>query len=146
MRILVIHGPNLQLLGTREPDVYGSTTLEDINGMLAVRAAELGIDVECVQHNAEGSIVQAIADARDGVDGILINPGAYTHTSVAIRDAISAVAIPTVETHLSNVHAREEFRRHSHIAPVCIGVVTGFGPRSYLHGLQALVDHVRGDS
>lgn len=146
MRILVIHGPNLHLLGTREPDVYGATTLDDVNGALRDLAGTLGIEVDCVQHNSEGAIVQAIGEARDGVDGIVINPGAYTHTSVAIRDAIAGVGLPAVEVHLSNVHAREDFRRHSFIAPVCVGVVSGFGPGSYRVGLTALVEHLQANA
>lgn len=143
MRILVIHGPNLQLLGEREPEVYGTTTLADIDAALGDHAAQLGVDIECVQHNSEGAIVQTISDRRRDVDGIILNPGAYTHTSVAIRDAIAGVGIPTVETHLSNVHAREPFRRHSYVSPVCIGVICGFGLRSYLLALAGLVEHLR---
>ncbi len=146
MRILVIHGPNLHLLGTREPEVYGATTLEEVDAAIRERAAALGVEVDCAQHNSEGAIVQAIGEAREAAAGLLINPGAYTHTSVAIRDAISGTGMPAVEVHLSNVHAREEFRRQSYIAPVCIGVVAGFGAASYLLGLTGLVEHLRAQS
>jgi len=140
--ILVIHGPNLNLLGTREPEIYGSTTLADIDRMITDLARELGVTVECFQSNSEGEIVDAIQRGRGRVDGILINPAAYTHTSVAIRDAIAAVGIPTVEVHLSNVHAREPFRHQSFIAPVAVGQIAGFGPQSYLLGLRALFSHI----
>lgn len=143
MRILVIHGPNLHLLGEREPGVYGTTTLADVNAALEAKARELDVEVECIQHNGEGAIVHTIGERRRDVDGIVINPGAYTHTSVAIRDALTAGEMPAVEVHLSNVHAREEFRHHSYTAPVCVGVVCGFGLRSYLLGLTALVEHLR---
>lgn len=138
MRVLVIHGPNLNLLGTREPDVYGSVTLEEINRQLKERAGGLGIEIETFHSNHEGEIVDKIAQAGSSVDAIIINPAAYTHTSVAIRDAISAVALPTVEVHLSNIQAREEFRRTSLIAPVVTGQVAGFGADSYLLALQAV--------
>ncbi|GAB4298866.1 MAG: type II 3-dehydroquinate dehydratase [Desulfuromonadia bacterium] len=138
MTILVIHGPNLNLLGTREPEIYGAATLADIDAMIADLARELGVSVQFFQSNGEGEIVDAIQKGRGRVDGILINPAAYTHTSVAIRDAIAAVGIPTVEVHLSNVHSRESFRRKSLIAPVAVGQIAGFGPQSYLLGLRAL--------
>lgn len=144
MRILVIHGPNLDLLGTREPGVYGTTTLAEIDAALLALAQELHVNLETVQSACEGEIVRAIGQARrQGVDGILINPAAYTHTSIAIRDAVAAVGLPTVEVHLSNVHAREPFRRHSRLAPVALGVVAGFGASSYLLGLRGLVEHLR---
>jgi len=138
--ILILHGPNLNLLGTREPGVYGNYRLEDINDALKSRAAELGVQVRCFQSNHEGQLIDALHEARDWADGVVFNPGAYTHTSVALRDAISAIEIPVVEVHLSNVYAREQFRHKSLLAPVCIGKITGFGWRSYLLGLQALAD------
>jgi 3-dehydroquinate dehydratase-2 len=136
--VLVIHGPNLNLLGTREPAVYGSTTLAQVDDGLRSLAAELGVALEALQSNAEGEIVSAIQAAAAKGQGLLINPGAYTHTSVAIRDAIAGTGIPTVEVHLSNIYAREEFRHHSFIAPVARGQVAGFGPDSYRLGLRAL--------
>ena len=138
--ILVLHGPNLNLLGTREPGVYGSATLQDIDRALNARAAERGATLRILQSNHEGALIDAIHDARGWAGGILINPGGFTHTSVALRDAISGVALPAVEVHLSNVYKREEFRHRSFIAPVCLGSIAGFGWRSYLHGLNALLD------
>jgi len=138
-KILVVHGPNLDLLGKREPAVYGRATLADIDRRIAERAKELGYTVDSFQSAHEGEIVQRIGRAPEEFDAILINPAAYTHTSVAIRDAIAAVDLPTVEVHLSNVHAREEFRRHSYIAPVADGQVCGFGADSYLLGLEGLI-------
>ncbi|RNC69851.1 MAG: type II 3-dehydroquinate dehydratase [Desulfuromonadales bacterium] len=143
MNILVVHGPNLNLLGMREPGIYGTFTLERINGAIAELAAELGCTVSFVQSNSEGSLVDAIQQASGGFDGILINPAAYTHTSVAIRDALAAVALPVVEVHLSNIHRREEFRHHSFIAPVAVGQISGFGPDSYLLGVRALFNHIK---
>lgn len=137
--ILVIHGPNLNLLGKREPDVYGSVTIDEINAGLAALAKSRGVQLEILQSNHEGEIVERIGKAAGRFDAILINPAAYTHTSVAIRDAISAVAIPTVEVHLSNIYAREEFRHTSLIAPVAKGQVSGFGKASYLLGLEAAI-------
>jgi 3-dehydroquinate dehydratase II len=141
-RILVLHGPNLNLLGTREPGVYGSTTLEGINASLVALARELCVEIRTVQSNSEGALVDAIQGALVDCDAILINPAAYTHTSVAIRDAVAATALPTVEVHLSNIHAREAFRTHSFLAPVAVGQICGFGPESYLLGLRALVSRL----
>lgn len=139
--VLVLHGPNLNLLGTREPDVYGRDTLSDINQALTEMAAAREVQLRILQSNHEGELVDAIHEAGTWA-GILINPGAFTHTSYALRDALAAVEVPTVEVHLSNVHARERFRRKSVIAPVCIGQITGFGQRSYTLGLLALLDYV----
>ncbi len=141
LNILVVHGPNLNLLGQREPEVYGRTTLADVNALLEADAAAMDVSVTAFQSNHEGAIVDQIQQAIGIFDGILINPGAYTHTSVAIRDAISGVAIPTVEVHLSNIYRREAFRHHSYIAPVAIGQISGFGVESYRLGLRALVSH-----
>ncbi|MEM6436625.1 MAG: type II 3-dehydroquinate dehydratase [Cyanobacteria bacterium P01_D01_bin.115] len=143
LKILVLHGPNLNLLGKREPDIYGQQTLHDIESLLKTEAAALGVEVLSQQSNHEGVLIDQIQGAFDVFDGLLINPAAYTHTSVAIRDAIAAVAIPTVEVHLSNIHRREAFRHHSYIAPVAIGQISGFGVESYRWGLQALVTHLR---
>jgi 3-dehydroquinate dehydratase-2 len=140
--ILVIHGPNLNLLGTRDPSIYGTTTLAEIDADLRRRAAERGATIEIVQSNVEGAIVDAIQAAAGRIDAIVINPGGYTHTSVAIRDAIDAVGIPTVEVHLSNLHAREEFRHVSITAARCIGQITGFGAQSYYLGLDAALASV----
>lgn len=141
--ILVVHGPNLNLLGLREPGVYGSVTLEEINSLLDREANSLGVSVKAMQSNHEGDLVDAVQSALGSHQGVLINPGAYTHTSVAIRDAISAVNLPVVEVHLSNIHRRESFRHHSYIAPVAVGQISGFGYRSYVLGLHALVGHLR---
>jgi 3-dehydroquinate dehydratase II len=141
--ILVVHGPNLNLLGLREPGVYGSVTLAEINSLLEQEAKSLGVCLVAMQSNHEGDLVDAIQSALGSHQGVLINPGAYTHTSVAIRDAIAAVNLPTVEVHLSNIHRRESFRHHSYIAPVAVGQISGFGDRSYILGLHALVGHLR---
>ncbi|MFP4171686.1 MAG: type II 3-dehydroquinate dehydratase [Candidatus Hydrogenedentota bacterium] len=136
MNILVIHGPNLNLLGKREPGVYGAATLEGINDALEQDALELGVSLRSYQSNSEGDLVSAIHDARGWAEAIIINPAAYTHTSVALRDAIAGVGIPAIEVHLSNVHAREPFRQHSYIAPVAQGTIAGFGPESYRLALR----------
>ena len=143
MKILVVHGPNLNLLGKREPHIYGTVTLDEINGRLTALAAELGTEVSCFQSNHEGELVQKIQDAMGEYQAMVINPGAYTHTSVALRDAIASTGILTVEVHLSNIYRREEFRRHSYISGVAAGQITGFGPESYLLGLRAAVQAVR---
>jgi 3-dehydroquinate dehydratase II len=146
LHLLVLNGPNLNLLGTREPQVYGSVTLADLNHYLEVEAQKLQVQLSCLQSNFEGELIEAIHSARESFQGIIINAGAYTHTSIAIRDALSAVQIPTVEVHLSNIYQREEFRHHSYIAPVVIGQISGFGAESYFLGLQALVRYLKGKS
>ncbi len=143
LSVLVLHGPNLNLLGQREPGIYGSVTLDQINRLLEEEGQKLQAKVSAVQSNHEGVLVDAIHAANGEHQGILINAGAYTHTSVAIRDAIAAVKIPTVEVHLSNIYQREAFRHHSYIAAVAIGVLCGFGAESYLLGLQGLVHYLR---
>lgn len=139
MKVLVLHGPNLNLLGRREPHIYGTITLVDIDRALQRQAGESGVDLRIVQSNHEGELIDAIHGAIDWADGILINAGAYTHVSYALRDAISSVGLPAVEVHLSNIYAREEFRRHSLLAAVCAGQISGFGINSYLLGLKALL-------
>lgn len=136
-KVLVLHGPNLNLLGEREPNIYGATTLEEINQELNNLASVSGVELRIVQSNHEGEIVETIQNSRHWADVIIINPAAYTHTSVAIRDALSAISTPTIEVHLSNIHAREGFRQASHISPVAVGQITGFGKNSYLLALQA---------
>lgn len=142
MKILVINGVNMNMLGFRETEKYGTMTLKDLEKDLYAFSFELGIDLETYQSNIEGKIVEKIHSAKDGIDGIIINAGAYTHTSIAIRDAISAVNIPTVEVHMTNIYKREEFRHHSYLAPVCIGQISGFGANSYKLGLKAVVDYL----
>ena len=143
MKLLILHGPNLNLLGTREPEVYGSMTLNDINEKMISLGEELGAEVKCLQSNHEGALIDALHDARTWANGVVFNPGGYTHTSVALRDAISAIVIPVIEVHLSNVYAREEFRHTSLVSAVCKGKVSGFGWRSYELGLRGLVDIIK---
>ena len=139
MKILVIHGPNLNMLGTREPEVYGEATLESINTMLEKESARHDIELKTYQSNAEGELVTAIQDASGWADVLIINPAAYTHTSVALRDAIVATGVPTIEVHLSNIYAREDFRHQSYVAPVAVGQITGFGVDSYRLALHAAI-------
>ena len=141
-KILVLHGPNLNLLGTREPEVYGTLTLNEINARLETMFQERGVEFRFFQSNSEGALIDAIHEARDWADGIVFNPGAYTHTSYALRDAIAAIGLPTVEVHLSNVYAREEFRHRSVIAPACVGKIAGFGWYSYVLGVEGILQFV----
>ena len=143
MKILLLHGPNLNLLGTREPEVYGSMTLSDIDEKIIALGKELGAEITCLQSNHEGALIDALHDARTWASGVVFNPGGYTHTSVALRHAISAIVIPVIEVHLSNVYAREEFRHTSFVSAVCKGKVSGFGWRSYELGLRGLVDIIK---
>jgi 3-dehydroquinate dehydratase-2 len=138
-KILLLHGPNLNLLGKREPDIYGAMTLDEINHRLTELAAQRGVELRAFQANSEGALVDALQEAMSWADGVIFNPGAYTHTSVALRDAIAGTGLNVVEVHLSNVHAREEFRHKSLLAPVCIGQISGFGWRSYVLGLEGLL-------
>ena len=141
-QILVLNGPNLNLLGQREPEVYGSDTLDDILAELAELARSRDTELRTVQSNHEGTLIDALHDARSWADGVIFNPGAFTHYSIALRDAVVSCELPVVETHLSNVHARESFRHHSVLSAVCLGVVLGFGKRSYFAALDALVRHL----
>ena len=143
MRVLVLHGPNLNLLGQREPEIYGTLTLDTVNASLQVLAAELGCRLETLQSNSEGGLVDAIQQAIGCFEGILINPAAYTHTSIALRDALAATGIPFVEVHLSNIHRREPFRHQSFLAPLALGQICGFGVDSYLLGLRALFNQIK---
>jgi 3-dehydroquinate dehydratase-2 len=143
MRVLVVHGPNLNLLGEREPALYGSTRLDEIDAAIGAEATRLGITTRCVQFNGEGAIIDALHGARTECDGVVINPGAYAHYSYAIRDAIAAIGIPAIEVHLTNVAARETFRRSSVTAAACRGVVSGLGPVGYLLALRALAEMER---
>jgi 3-dehydroquinate dehydratase-2 len=143
VRIAAVHGPNLNLLGLREPGVYGRQTLDDVNAALSSLAAELGVEVEWHQSNHEGGLVDFVQQAAPRVDGFVVNAGAYTHTSVALRDALAGVARPYVEVHISNVFARERFRHRSYLAAGAVGVVSGFGVNSYRLGLRAMVEHLR---
>ncbi len=144
--VLVLHGPNLNLLGEREPQLYGSMTLDEIDQRLVTLGRELSLEVRSLQSNYEGALIDALQDARRWARGIVFNPGGYTHTSVALRDAVAAIHLPVVEAHLSNPQAREEFRRRSLIAPVCAGTIAGFGWRSYPLALRALRDLITPDA
>ena len=142
MKILVLHGPNLNLLGLREPDIYGRITMEEINRRLLGLGQELAVEVDCRQSNHEGQLIDWLHAARTSAAGVVFNPGGYTHTSVALRDAVAAIEIPVIEVHLSNVHARDEFRQRSLIAPVCLGSIAGFGWRSYALALRLLAERL----
>ncbi len=141
-KVLILNGPNLNLLGKREPGVYGQDSYEAVCGRIAARARELGMEPSFFQSNSEGALIDALHQAMDVYDGVVLNAGAYTHYSYAIRDAIAAIRLPVIEVHLSNIHAREEFRHTSVLAPVCRGQISGFGPVSYLLALQALAEEV----
>lgn len=140
--ILILNGPNLNLLGTRQPEVYGKTTLQDIENMCVSHGKSLGVSVNCIQSNHEGALVDAIHAAKGQHDGIVLNAGAYTHTSIALMDAISSVALPVIELHLSNIHARESFRHKSFIAPVAVGQICGFGALGYRLAIDAMLNHI----
>jgi 3-dehydroquinate dehydratase-2 len=144
MKILILHGPNLNLLGAREPNVYGSLTLDEINTRLMELGGSLGVEVTCRQSNHEGILIDILQESRNWAEGVIFNPGGYTHTSIALRDTVAAIGIPVVEVHISNISAREEFRHKSLISPVCRGKITGFGWQSYGLGLRAVVDLLRG--
>ena len=141
-KVLVLHGPNLNLLGLREPEIYGELTLSEINERLIEVGKDNGLDVQTAQANGEGMLIDALHEARNWARGVVFNPGGYTHTSVALRDAVAGIGIPVVEIHLSNIHSREEFRHRSLISPVCVGSISGFGWYSYVLGLSALANHI----
>ena len=141
--LLILHGPNLNLLGTREPEIYGALTLAEIDKKLADAAKSKGVEIYSIQSNSEGALIDALQEAAEKADGVIFNPAGYTHTSVALRDAVAAIGIPVIEVHLSNVYAREEFRKTSLIAPVCLGKITGFGWMSYLLAFEALVENLK---
>lgn len=141
-KVLVLHGPNLNLLGLREPEIYGELTLSAINDRLIEVGKDNGLDVQTAQANGEGMLIDALHEARNWARGVVFNPGGYTHTSVALRDAVAGIGIPVVEIHLSNIHSREEFRHRSLISPVCVGSISGFGWYSYVLGLSALANHI----
>jgi len=143
IKVLVLNGPNLNLLGSREPGVYGHDTLADIETLVSERAGEMGVHASFMQSNHEGALIDALHEARGSFDAVVFNPGAYTHYAYALRDAVAASGLPVVEVHLSNIASREEFRRESVIAPACLGQISGFGPLSYILGLEAAVDHVQ---
>jgi len=142
--ILLLNGPNLNLLGTRQTNVYGATTLSEIEALTREHARKVGYELDALQSNHEGVLIDAIHSAKGNAQGIILNAGAYTHTSVALMDAISSVELPVVEVHLSNIHAREAFRHHSYIAPVALGQIAGFGPQGYILAVDALVSHLTG--
>ena len=144
-KLLLINGPNLNLLGTREPEIYGSTTLADVEQLLSKQASAAGHTLECFQSNHEGAIVDALHDARGQVDFVVINPGAYTHTSIAIRDAFSATQLPFIEVHLSNIHARESFREHSYLSAIARGIIMGLGVNGYQLALAAAIEQIKVD-
>ena len=144
MKVLVIHGPNLNLLGTREPEVYGRTSLEAVNAMLEEEARNIGVDLECYQSNSEGDLITAVQNARGRVDTIILNAAAYTHTSVALRDAVSAAEVPTIEVHLSNLASREPFRHQSTISQVVVGRIEGLGPESYRLAMRFIIGRLTG--
>ncbi len=140
MKVLILHGPNLNLTGTREPEIYGSMTLDEINSRLVEQGRKLGIEVTCQQSNHEGALIDALHEACTWADGVVFNPGGYSHTSIALRDAVAAIGIPVIEVHMSNIYAREEFRHQSIISAVCKGLIAGFGWKSYLLGLKAIIE------